>query len=360
VLAQTDALRILRFCLGADDSGSATERPEGGCSVTIALCRSSYEVRTFEGDTFEEALRRAGNTGALKAACVDKQIAFLSRREPGAADATSAFLPEVRVEVLAPRHRADSPFLRLASAIHALLHETQRERGISTMFTASSGRLQGPELAPQWKRTDRRRAALGEVLRALGEGIPPTVALRLDRGQALLTQLGITRAGVEDLVITAPQVIDVYTALNAELLAALDAFTVKGVEDAERGGALACVALLYAKERMGGERAQLTDAFLKNQFSEGQRLSVASLIASQASYLHMFSTAAPRAAEQQLRRLMASPTATDVHRMESIVFGPNDAGFGVDAGTWFKQISKKIDMLGEVSTTVISLLRDKD
>ena len=82
-LAQPDAVRILRFCLAADDSGSATVGADGECRITVALCRSSYEVRTFDGATFEEALRRAGSAGVLKAACVDKQIAFLARRDPG-------------------------------------------------------------------------------------------------------------------------------------------------------------------------------------------------------------------------------------------------------------------------------------
>jgi Nitrate and nitrite sensing len=359
-LTQPDALRILRFCLGADDSGSATVRPDGGCVITIALCRSSYEVRAFEGDTFEESLRSASSAGALKAACVDKQIAFLSRREPG--DEATSPLPEPATEevTLVEEAHAVSPFLSLAGVVHSLLHETQRERGLSTMFTASRGRLQGSELTAQWRRTDQRRKALTDLVRTEGQIPPRQVLYRIDRAQTLLTQLGTMRRGVEDLVVTAPQVIDAYTAVNAELLATLDAYMVAGVDTTQRSGALACVALLYAKERAGGERAQLTDAFFKDRFSEGQRLSVAALIAAQSSYLHIFSTAAPRAAEQLLRRLMASPTATDVQRMESIVYSPNDGGFGIDATAWFKQISKKIDMLGDVSTTVLALLRDHE
>src|SRR5260221_8905178 len=81
-LSSSDAARILRFCLGADDSGSATHRPDGSCLVTVALSRSSYEVLTFVGASFDEALRAAAAAGAVKAVCVDKQIAFLARRAP--------------------------------------------------------------------------------------------------------------------------------------------------------------------------------------------------------------------------------------------------------------------------------------
>jgi hypothetical protein len=352
-LAQADALRILRFCLAADDSGSATIGADGACLVTVALCRSSYEVRTFEGATFEESLRRAGSAGVLKMACVDKQIAFLARRDPG--DDARGTTP---TPTLAPVDDAEFPFLSITDAVHGLLHETQRERGLSTLFAASSGRLPGPELARQRSRVDTQRAVLTRVLRDSPDA-PPSVRHRVERASTLLNQLGQTRAGVEDLVVTAAQLIAYYSSINAELLAALDAFVVTGVSGARRSSALACVALLYAKEKTGVERAQLTDAFLEDRFSEGQRLSVAALIAAQASYLHIFSAAAPRAAEQLLRRTLASPEASEVQRMESVVYGADETGFGVDASTWFAMISRKIDMLGDVSTTVIRMLREQ-
>ena len=356
-LSQADAVRILRFCLAADDSGSATTGPDGSCLVTIALCRSSYEVRTFEGATFEESLRRAGGAGVLKPACVDKQITFLARRDPGdeAAPATLTPLPPVDDRPIAD---AEYPFLAMTDAVHGLLHETQRERGLSTLFVASRGRLPGPELARQRSRVDTQRAVLARVLRDAVES-PPSVRYRIDRANTLLGQLGQTRAGIEDRVVTAAQVIAYYSNINVELLGALDAFIVTGVSGPRRAGALACVALLNAKEKAGVERAQLTDAFLEDRFSEGQRLSVAALIASQASYFHIFSAAAPRAAEQLLRRTLASPEAAEVQRMESAVYGADNAGFGIDASTWFAMISRKIDMLGDVSTTVIKMLREQ-
>jgi hypothetical protein len=363
-LSQPDALRILRFCLAADDSGSAAVLPDGDCRITIVLCQSSYEVHTFDGTTFEESLRRAGSAGVLKSACVDKQIAFVSRREVdrGPPDARFPILgPPPAPSAHAPLEGDDgaSPFLTLASGIHGLVHETQRERGVSTLFAASGGRLFADELAAQWRRTDQQRAALAELLRRTEDAPPPSVLHRLDRAGALMAHIAPVRAGLEDLVISAPRVIAEYSAVNAELLGALDAFMVTGVGGNERAGALACVALLYAKEKTGIERAQLTDAFFEDRFSEGQRLSVAALIAAQSSYLHIFSSAAPRAAEQLLRRTLASPAAAEVQRMESVVFGPGDVGFGIDPSLWFTTISRKIDMLGDVSSSVITMLREQ-
>jgi hypothetical protein len=366
-LAQADALRILRFCLGADDSGSAAVMADGSCVITVVLCQSSFQARTFEGVTFDEALRRAGASGALKLACVEKQIAFLARRDPDGAISEPETRDGLRASTAVEPTSASplsldeetSPFLKFAGGVHALLHETQHERGISTLFAASGGRLLANKLAAQWRRTDRQRVALADLMRTFESAPPPAVVHRLDRAGALLGHLAPTRAGLEDQVITAPRIIDDYSAINAELLAALDAYMATGAVGPERSGALACLALLNAKEKTGIERAQLADAFFADRFSEGQRLSVATAIAAQASYLHIFSAAAPRAAEQLLRRMLASRAAVEVKRMERVVFAGSEAGFGIDASTWFALISHKIDMLGDVSSSVIAMLREK-
>jgi hypothetical protein len=354
-LSRHDAKQILRFCLGADDSGDAVRRDDGACAVTIALCRSSYEVHTFEGATFDEALRRAGAADVLKANCVDKQIAFVSRRERAPADAPPDGRDPVSQEA-ASQSGDDARFLALAEAVGALLHETQRERGISTLFVGSQGRLFGDELARQWRWTEQRRAALSVLVQE--QPVPPAaVRRRLERAEALLVSVGSLRAGVEDRVVSVPHLIEVYSAANAELLGAVDAFMVADVVGQSRSSALACVALLHAKEKTGIERAQMTTAFLQDRFSEGQRVSIAGLLASQSSYLHIFSAAAPRPAEQLLRRTLASPTAAEVQRMERVVFADEQHGFGIDPATWFATITRKIDMLGDVATTTISMLR---
>jgi len=354
-LSRADAVRILRFCLGADDSGDAATRPDGTCAVTIALCRSSYQVSTFEGATFEEALRRAASAEALKGPCVDKQIAFLARREPVAQEMEPVVAAPPVVD-RAPGGAVGARFLAITDAIGALLHETQRERGISTLFVGSKGRLFGDEMARQCRRTESRRSLLAELL---GEQAPTPAAVRrrLERVEALLGGVGSLRAGIRDQVVTVPHLIEVYSTVNAELLAAVDAFMVAGLWDEGRSSALACVALLHAKEKTGIERAQLTKAFLEDHLTDDLRMSLAGLLAAQSSYLHIFSAAAPRAAEQLLRRTLASPVAAEVQRMESLIFGDDERGFGVDPTAWFTTITRKIDMLGDVASTTISIMR---
>src|SRR5216684_7384052 len=88
-LSSSDAARVLRFCLVADDAGTVEERDDGARVVTIVTARPTYQVHSFEEVTFEAALRSAAARGVLRPACVEKQIAFTMRSDP-LADAGAA------------------------------------------------------------------------------------------------------------------------------------------------------------------------------------------------------------------------------------------------------------------------------
>lgn len=352
--SSSDAARVLRFCLVADDAGTVEEREDGACVITIVTARPTYQVHTFEETSFESALRAAAAGGALRAACVEKQIAFTTRHDL-LADASAA-RPRRAAESKASDPAA-SVFLLLTDAVGALLHETQRERGVSTMFVGSAGHLVGDELTAQWKRTDQQKAILFDIVGSELGGLPAAVQRRFQHASSLVGAIDGTRDAVMGGRALATRVIEVYTALNAALLAAIEAFMVTGVVGAWRSDALACIVLLHAKEKVGIERAQLSVAFLRDRFEHGQRLSVASLIAAQSTYLHIFSATAPAVGEEALRHALTSPVAAEVQRMESVVFMDGEGGFGIDARTWFRTVSRKIDMLGDVSTAVLGSLR---
>jgi hypothetical protein len=358
-LSSSDAARVLRFCLVADDAGTVEERGDGACVVTIVTSRPSYQVHSFEEMTFESALRSAVAGGVLRAACVEKQIAFTTRQDPRS---DVSF-----VHATARSGAGDSklggagalPFLAMTDAVGTLLHETQRERGLSTLFVSSGGQLLGDELTAQWQRTDRQRTALFDVIGPDLGGLPPAVQRRFQHVTGLLGAINGTRDAVMSASVDVDRVIEVYSALNTALLSAVEAYMVTSVVGGARNDALSCVVLLHAKEKAGIERAQLSVAFVRDRFAQGQRLSVASLIAAQSTYLHVFSATAPQAGEAALRQALASPVAAEVQRMESVVFLDGEGDFGIDASTWFQTISRKIDMLGDVSTTVLGTLRDQ-
>ncbi len=124
-LTVDEATRIVQFCLAGDGWGKASAADDA--SVIQLMINGAQRAQPFEfrAHSFEAALQAAVEAGVLKGAAVEKQIAFLHRTasRPG------------RGPGEAPR------FHEATAAVSALIHETQRERGVSSLYAASGGLL---------------------------------------------------------------------------------------------------------------------------------------------------------------------------------------------------------------------------
>jgi hypothetical protein len=350
-LGRDEATRIVRFCLAGDGWGTAANEDDA-CVLKLVLTGSERaEARRFEAPTFEEALTQAVEAGALKASCVEKQIAFMARESTR---------PEPPRPAGSPAPQSGEPlalFPAVTTLLSALVHETQRERGISSLYTASGGRLFGKELAGQWRATDRRRQELEQFRAHHGRELPASVERHLSAAEDLIETVMASRGQVESLKAIPTELIDAYTRMNQEILRVVDDLPSLVVDPLQRPTALAWIALLYAKEKTGIERAQLASAFERDQYFDGQYQAVLGLIAARQSYLHLFTTAAPPSAGALMREWDPNVTG-DVERMERIALSHRDGGFGVDPTDWFTAISRQMDLLGDVESAVrVSLSR---
>jgi methyl-accepting chemotaxis protein len=349
-LTRQDALRLLRFCLGPDDSGTVEVADDGAALVTISPAEPSIGVRTFEAGDFESALRQAADAGLLKSACVEKQISFLdsgTSRGPAASDVLAA-----------ARAARPDMFPRLIGATGALLHETQVERGLSAIYAASGRRTFRRELGRQRERTDARNERLLTLWRELEPAAGSSLARRIEQAEARLRSLATARAGIDSGDVAPVAIVDVYSAANAELLAVGDGALVAFSPPAQRAGAVACIVMLYAKEKTGIERARIGAALASHQISDEDRRLLASLVAARSSYLHVFSATAPRPAEQLLERALASPTSADLARSEDLLLSGRETELDLDARGWFTLVSRNMDLLGEIGGVALGLVGD--
>jgi len=348
-LTRTDALRLLRFCLGPDDSGSVEVADDGAALVTIAPAEPSLGVRTFEARTFDAALRMAVDAGLLKAACVEKQILFLEGGTPRPGDV---------VAPASPRRQRPDLFPKLMAAMSGLLHETQNERGMSAISAASSGRIFRRELPRQRERTDARRERFVSLWREMGDAVGASLAGRLDRVDAGLRQLIASRGLIDDGTLAPVKVVEGYTRVNAELLGIGDAALVAYASADNRPNALACVVLLYAKEKTGIERARIGAGLAARSISDDDRRALSALTSARSSYLHVFATTAPRPAEQLLERALASASYGELTRMEDLLLTGRETEIDVDARGWFNAVSREMDHLGEIGTAALGFVGD--
>jgi hypothetical protein len=355
-LGRDEATRIVRFCLAGDGWGTATYEGDAHVLKLVVTSADRTEPRRFEGASFEDVLAQAVSAGVLKAICVEKQIAFLGGALPrGGGDPAAA-------EERGPEFRdGDAPvgaslFQDFTTLVSALVHETQRERGGSSLYAASGGRRFAGELAAQWRATDRRRVELVAFLDRHEARLPSAATDQLARGQDLMRDVITARGRVEDLKLPPTEIVRAYSQLNAELLQIIDGLIPRAVEPQHRSTALAWMALLHAKEKTGIERAQLVSAFERDRFFDGQYQAVLAAIAARQSYLHLFGAAAPGPVIELLRAPPASAVTLAFERMERIALAHRRGGFGIDPTEWFAAVSRQIELLGDVESALRAAL----
>ena len=349
-LTRQDALRLLRFCLGPDDSGSVELADDGAALVTISPAEPSIGVRTFEAPTFEAALRQAADARLLKAACVEKQIVFLemgAAKAPADAHRRAARPGAARPELFPEAARGDGePAARnpdrarhvgdlrrvVGADLQARARAAARARG---RCGASGSSRYGASSATWWAR--RWRA---------GSITPRSASRSWCRRGTRSTTGGAAPA----------EIVDSYTQANAELLGVGDGALVSYASGDNRPSALACVVLLYAKEKTGIERARIGAAIAARSVSDEDRRALAALTAARTSYLHVFAATAPRPAEQLMERALASATYAELTRMEEMLLSGRETELGIDARAWFNVISHEMDHMGEIGTAALGLV----
>jgi hypothetical protein len=342
-LGVDEATRIVRFCLAGDGWGTATAEDDARVLKLVVNGATQVQVFRFEAASFEVALKLAVDAGVLRASSVEKQIAFLGRTSSAEVGERSGASPPSSGRV---------QFAELTAIVSALVHETQRERGISSLYAASEGRLFGEQLVSQWRVTERRRRALVVFQERCADRLPSAVAGQLGRAQDLLGNVVASRGGIEKLKVPPTELIESYSLMNRELLRVIDRLLTTVLDPLQRPTALAWIALLYAKEKTGIERAELVSAFERDRYFDGQYQSLLGLIAARESYLHLFAAAAPPPAGDLMHENLESDTVGAVQQMEQIALRHRRGGFGVDPTDWFSAISDQMDLYGDVESAV--------
>ena len=342
-LGVDEATRIVRFCLAGNGWGTVGYE-DNACVIDLmvnGLAQAS--PFRFEAGSFEEALELAVEAGVLRASSVERQVAFVGRTSQRRSGRSVAD-PDPPLGPL--------QFPEATAFVSALVNETQRERGLSSIYAASGGRLFGEELAAQWRATERRRRELIRFRERVASRLPSSVAAQLARAEELLGSVVGARGRVERLMVRPKEIIHSYSQMNRELLRVIDGLLVTVVEPVQRPTAFAWVALLCAKEKTGIERAQLVSAFEHDRYFDGQYQALLGLIASRESYLHLFTVTAPAPAGDLLHEKLESDSANAVQQMERVALAHRRGGFGVDPTDWFTAISTQMDLLGDVESAL--------
>ena len=250
----------------------------------------------------------------------------------------------------ATRNSALKELSELSIKISDVLHETQKERGLSAGFVSSRGQKFKEQLSRQRQLTDKKIHILSDFLNNLSVDILlPEFKQNLDKALDKMHAIPSIRRSIDNLGMTSAKLIALYSSMNASLLDTI-ATIVKMAENVNISNEInGYLNFLHAKERMGIERAVGTGTFARGSFAEGMQVYFIKLIAQQKAFLKNFHYYAPAKVLTAYQTIFHDPVIQNVGEMEKILINAKDKqSFNIPAQKWFDSITRKINKFKEI------------
>ncbi|RXJ90506.1 chemotaxis protein [Arcobacter sp. CECT 8983] len=238
----------------------------------------------------------------------------------------------------------------LSTKIGALVHETQKERGMTAGYLGSKGSKFQDKLPTQRDLTDNRLSEMKSFLSTFDESkYGKEFNNNLQKSLDMLTNLSNTRSNVTGLNIQTSKAIGYYTNINSSLLNTISSIAKLSTNAKVSQDIIAYLNFLLSKERAGIERAVGTNTFARNNFGEGMKAKFYTLIAAQNAYMDAFLKVSDDSSKVFYKNTVKGEAVEEVKRMRDIaLFKDIDSNFGVDPSYWFNTITKKINLLKKV------------
>ncbi len=210
--------------------------------------------------------------------------------------------------------------VELAVVASALVHETQKERGMSAGHLASKGAKFEDALGKQRKVADERRAAFEVLLESFdsalhGKDLESTLVRAMDG----FSRLDGMRAKVSALEVAVPDAVAYYTDLNTALLGTVDVMAAASSNSELTTRISAYASFLKAKEQAGLERATVSSAFATDAFAPGQYSRFIGMVTSQRVHTAGFLAAASPEARSFFHKAVQGSHVNEVDRMRGFV-----------------------------------------
>ncbi len=230
-----------------------------------------------------------------------------------------------------------------------LVHELQKERGMSTGFVGSGGVKFKEELQKQREKTDdildkfRREISGKEMFGNILEN---------------LEGLNKIRKRVDSLEIRKEEVVRFYTSRINELIDTVG-YMFKEAGNTDIGARiLALFFFLSAKDIEGIKRAILSVVFAKNIFEEELFIRFMELEGKRRAYISSFFKVAPEYYTDMFEEIKEKDEFKKAEVMEKTAVEKRE-GFNTEPTRWFEIQTEKINLIKEVEDFIINDIREK-
>ena len=235
--------------------------------------------------------------------------------------------------------------------LSALVHELQKERGLSAGYIGSKGKEFDDELFSQRLLTSRRIREVEKIHSILHNklfefDISPEIDELIDDAVHDLSQIGKTRSSIDKLKISGTEQIEYYNDRIADFLKAIFYITQLSDEPEIRNMLSAYINLVKAKESAGQERAVLHYAFTKDKFSSELFIRFGELATEQRLYLDLYQSFSTREQIDFFNLKMDKQEVDQVESVRSFILKNRlTENFKTSPIEWWQVSTKRINIL---------------
>jgi len=246
----------------------------------------------------------------------------------------------------------------VASSLANLLHETQKERGMTAGFLGSKGDKFHLILPKQRKLTDQKITKLKQILKQISkEYFTSQYKLTLRHVLINIEKIENIRARVSSFDISTAEAIKYYTKMNTSFLNTIATMIQMGTTPDEVRDLSAYYNFLMSKERAGIERAVLSNSFGRNKFLPGMKMKFIKLVTEQDSYMNTFLRTSSTIHSGYYKKTVQGTAVNEVNRMRKIAFDATTiGGFNEDSAKWFNHMTQKINKLKQIDDYLVNKL----
>ena len=249
--------------------------------------------------------------------------------------------------------------VKLSTKISTLVHETQKERGMTAGFLGSSGKKFSTELNSQRELTNKR---LNELKSFLNNNDLSSISIAINNtvNSAMqdFNKLSDIRNKVSNISIRTSDAIAYYTNMNAKLLNTVIEASKISESPVITKQLVAFGNFLFSKERAGIERAIGSNTLVKDAYTGENRIKFNNLIASQNSFMNNFLLYSSSESSKFYHNTLQGDDISEVQRIRNILLNAKEiGGFNTDPQYWFDTITKKIGLLKKTESVIIDNLR---
>jgi len=227
-----------------------------------------------------------------------------------------------------------------------LVHELQKERGMTAGFIGSKGQKFADDIIEQRRQTDIKLGSRQELLTQHQINWPSFSTLNRNI-ESSLRQLRDIRSLVDTNQIALNEALGFYTRINANLLETSSLIAKQSKDSTIVEQASAYYNFLQGKERAGIERAVLNNVFAQDQFSGNLRANFITLKSQQETYFDNFTVFAAPQNKRYFEEQLSHPTVAETNRLKSIALSKVES-FNIDPIHWFTQATGRIGQLKSV------------